>query len=207
MRFEITPGRGRLLRAEARVRAARTRSAATGSAERCRSTSNLPERFDATYVAEDSSHQRPVMLHVRQRRLCSSASPASWSSSTPARCRLGWRRCRRWWLPIAENQADYAAEVAKRLQKQGVRVAADLRSDKIGYKIREHSMHEGPVHPGRWRQGKGKRGRFGARPGQRGPRRACSVASVQSRSSGRRCGLKGLEPSARFCFCFGPMLA
>jgi threonyl-tRNA synthetase len=42
--------------------------------------------------------------------------------------------------PITEHQAEYASEVAKRLQKQGVRAADDLRSDKISYKIREHSM-------------------------------------------------------------------
>jgi threonyl-tRNA synthetase len=46
--------------------------------------------------------------------------------------------------PIAEGQAAYAAEVTKRLQKQGVRAAADLRNDKISYKIREHSMLKVP---------------------------------------------------------------
>ena len=46
--------------------------------------------------------------------------------------------------PIAESQLEYAAEVAKRLQKQGVRAQADLRNDKISYKIREHSMLKVP---------------------------------------------------------------
>jgi threonyl-tRNA synthetase len=45
---------------------------------------------------------------------------------------------------ITENQADYAAEVVKTLQKQGVRVTADLRNEKINYKIREHSMQKAP---------------------------------------------------------------
>jgi threonyl-tRNA synthetase len=46
--------------------------------------------------------------------------------------------------PIASAQADYAGEVAKMLQKQGVRVHTDLRNEKIGYKIREHSMQKVP---------------------------------------------------------------
>ena len=45
---------------------------------------------------------------------------------------------------ISEHQADYAAEVAKTLQKQGLRVAVDLRNDKINYKIRDHSMQKVP---------------------------------------------------------------
>ena len=45
---------------------------------------------------------------------------------------------------ISENQAGYAAEVAKTLQKQGVRAAVDLRNDKITYKIREHSLQKIP---------------------------------------------------------------
>jgi threonyl-tRNA synthetase len=45
---------------------------------------------------------------------------------------------------ITDAQADYAAEVAKSLQKQGVRVQADLRNEKITYKIREHSLQKVP---------------------------------------------------------------
>ena len=46
--------------------------------------------------------------------------------------------------PITGSQAEYAAEVAKRLLKQGLRAQPDLRNDKIGYKIREHSMLKVP---------------------------------------------------------------
>jgi threonyl-tRNA synthetase len=46
--------------------------------------------------------------------------------------------------PITENQSDYAASVAKALQKQGVRVESDLRNEKITRKIREHSMQKVP---------------------------------------------------------------
>jgi threonyl-tRNA synthetase len=45
---------------------------------------------------------------------------------------------------ITEAHADYAREVAKRLSKQGVRVAVDLRNEKIAYKIREHSLQKVP---------------------------------------------------------------
>ena len=47
-------------------------------------------------------------------------------------------------LTITEGQADYAREVAKSLEKQGLRVAADLRNEKIAYKIREHSLQKVP---------------------------------------------------------------
>jgi threonyl-tRNA synthetase len=46
--------------------------------------------------------------------------------------------------PITEAQADWAETVAKALQKQGVRAKADLRNEKIGYKIREHSLQKVP---------------------------------------------------------------
>jgi threonyl-tRNA synthetase len=45
---------------------------------------------------------------------------------------------------ITEAQADYAASVVKALQKQGVRASADLRNEKITYKIREHSLQKVP---------------------------------------------------------------
>jgi threonyl-tRNA synthetase len=47
-------------------------------------------------------------------------------------------------LNITDNQADYASEVAKSLQKQGLRVQLDLRNEKITYKIREHSLQKVP---------------------------------------------------------------
>ena len=45
---------------------------------------------------------------------------------------------------ITEGQAEYASEVVKTLQKQGLRTSADLRNEKINYKIREHSMQKVP---------------------------------------------------------------
>ena len=104
---------------------------------------NLPERFDATYVAEDCSRMRPVMLHV--------ANFGSLERFTGILVEHHAGALPAWLSPIqvvvasiSENTADYASEVAKALQKQGVRVQVDLRADKIGYKIREHSMQKVP---------------------------------------------------------------
>jgi threonyl-tRNA synthetase len=47
-------------------------------------------------------------------------------------------------LTITEAQADYAREVVKTLQKQGLRASSDLRNEKINYKIREHSLQKVP---------------------------------------------------------------
>jgi threonyl-tRNA synthetase len=47
-------------------------------------------------------------------------------------------------LNITDAQADYAQEVAKSLQKQGLRVETDLRNEKITYKIREHALQKLP---------------------------------------------------------------
>ncbi len=103
----------------------------------------LPERLDAEYVAEDGSRQRPVMLH---RAILGSLERfigiliEQHAGALPA-----------WLAPvqvavlnITDAQADYAREVAKTLQKQGLRVALDLRNEKITYKIREHSMQKLP---------------------------------------------------------------
>jgi len=49
-------------------------------------------------------------------------------------------------LTITENQAEYAKTVEKRLREQGFRVHADLRNEKISYKIREHSLQKVPYH-------------------------------------------------------------
>jgi threonyl-tRNA synthetase len=104
---------------------------------------SMAERLDAVYVAEDSSRRHPVMLH---RAIVGSLERfigiliEQHAGAMPA-----------WLAPvqvvvtsISENQADFATEVAKSLQKQGVRAALDLRNEKINYKIREHSMQKVP---------------------------------------------------------------
>ncbi|SAL81942.1 threonyl-tRNA synthetase [Caballeronia terrestris] len=103
----------------------------------------LPERLGAEYVSEDNSRKRPVMLHraivgSMERFLGiliehhAGAMP-SWLAPVQAVV-----------LNIAENQTDYAREVAQSLQKQGLRVESDLRNEKISYKIREHTLQKIP---------------------------------------------------------------
>jgi threonyl-tRNA synthetase len=104
---------------------------------------NLSERLDAEYVAEDGSRQRPVILH---RAIVGSLERfigiliEQHAGALPV-----------WLAPvqvvvagITDAQADYVQEVAKALQKQGLRVETDLRNEKITYKIREHALQKLP---------------------------------------------------------------
>ena len=104
---------------------------------------NTAERLGGEYVTETSGRAHPVMLH---RAIVGSLERfigiliEQHAGALPA-----------WLAPvqvvvasITESQADYASEVAKTLQKQGVRALADLRNEKINYKIREHSMQKAP---------------------------------------------------------------
>jgi len=104
---------------------------------------SMAERLDAVYVAESGERKHPVMLH---RAIVGSLERfigiliEQHAGALPA------------WLapvqvvvaPISEGQAEYAASVAKTLQKQGVRVSLDVRNEKINYKIREHSLQKVP---------------------------------------------------------------
>jgi threonyl-tRNA synthetase len=104
---------------------------------------SMAERLDAEYVAEDGSRRHPVMLH---RAIVGSLERfigiliEEHAGALPV------------WLapvqvavaPITDQQSDYAQSVVKALQKQGVRALADLRNQKITYKIREHSMQKVP---------------------------------------------------------------
>jgi len=104
---------------------------------------NTAERLGGEYVTETSGRAHPVMLH---RAIVGSferfigmliehhagALPA-WLA--PVQVSV---------LNITENQSDYAREVVKTLQKQGLRVVSDLRNEKITYKIREHSLQKVP---------------------------------------------------------------
>ncbi|MEO0954590.1 MAG: threonine--tRNA ligase [Pseudomonadota bacterium] len=105
---------------------------------------NLPERFDATYVGEDGERHRPVMLH---RALFGSLERFTgiliehYAGAFPL-----------WLAPvqvvvatISENSDAYALEVAEELRASGLRVETDLRSEKINYKVREHSLQKIPV--------------------------------------------------------------
>jgi threonyl-tRNA synthetase len=104
---------------------------------------SMAERLGAEYVAEDSSRRHPVMLHraiVGSLERFIGILVEQHAGALPA-----------WLAPvqavvacISEGQADYAVAVAKALQKQGVRAEADLRPEKITYKIREHSLQKVP---------------------------------------------------------------
>ncbi len=104
---------------------------------------SMPGRLGATYIAEDGSRQVPVMLH---RAILGSlerfigilieehagALPA-WLAPVQAMI-----------LTITDEQQDYARKLEKTLAGQGWRVESDLRNEKIGFKIREHTLQRVP---------------------------------------------------------------
>ncbi|WP_442497241.1 threonine--tRNA ligase [Methylobacter sp. sgz302048] len=104
---------------------------------------SMPGRLGATYIAEDGSRQVPVMLH---RAILGSLERfigiliEQHAGTFPV-----------WLAPvqavlmtITDRHAEYASELAQNLEKQGFRVKLDLRNEKIGFKIREHSMQRVP---------------------------------------------------------------
>ena len=104
---------------------------------------SMPGRLGASFIAEDGSRQVPVMLH---RAILGSLERfigilieqhagtfPTWLS--PVQVMV---------MVIADRHADYAHQVLKTLESQGVRVKIDLRNEKIGFKIREHSMQRVP---------------------------------------------------------------
>jgi len=104
---------------------------------------NMPGRLDATYIDEDSQRQVPVMLH---RAILGSLERfigiliENYGGAFPT-----------WLAPvqavvmnISEKQADYCADVVETLANQGFRVESDLRNEKIGFKIRQHTMAKVP---------------------------------------------------------------
>ncbi len=104
---------------------------------------SMPERLGAQFVAEDGSRQTPVMLH---RAILGSFERfigvliEHYAGSLPV-----------WLAPeqvvvlnITDNQAGYCESVRKSLSDKGFRAVADLRNEKIGFKIREHTMSRTP---------------------------------------------------------------
>ena len=105
---------------------------------------NLPERFDAFYIAADGAKKTPVMIH---RAICGSMERflgvvlEHYAGHLPL-----------WLSPkqaivatITSDADDYAAEVAALARKAGLRVDSDLRNEKINYKVREHSLAKVPA--------------------------------------------------------------
>jgi threonyl-tRNA synthetase len=104
---------------------------------------SMPARLGAEYVAEDNTRKVPVMLH---RAILGSLERfigmliENYAGALPL-----------WLAPtqvvilnISDAQAEYAQSIAQNLKKQGFRVQADLRNEKINYKIREHSVQKLP---------------------------------------------------------------
>ena len=104
---------------------------------------NMPERLGAEYVAEDNSRKTPVMLHraiVGSMERFIGILLEHYAGAMP----LWLAPVQAAVLNISEHQAEYAAQVADRLRSAGFRVEADLRNEKIAYKIREHSLQKVP---------------------------------------------------------------
>ena len=104
---------------------------------------SMPGRLDAQYVAEDGSRQIPVMLH---RAILGSFERfigiliehyegvfPTWLAPTQAVV-----------LNITDKQSEYAQKVEDSLKNKGFRVVSDLRNEKIGFKIREHTIQKVP---------------------------------------------------------------
>jgi threonyl-tRNA synthetase len=105
---------------------------------------NLPERFDAFYIAADGSKKTPVMIH---RAICGSMERflgivlEHYAGHLPL-----WLSPRQAVVATITSDADeYAAEVTSAARKLSLRVDADLRNEKINYKVREHSLAKVPV--------------------------------------------------------------
>jgi threonyl-tRNA synthetase len=140
--FEITPGEGAFYGPKIEY----SLKDAIGRVWQCGTMQvdfTMPGRLGAEYVADDNTRKVPVMLH---RAIVGSmerfigiliehhagAFPA-WLAPIQAVV-----------LNISEHQSEYAAGVAARLKAAGFRVEADLRNEKITYKIREHSLQKLP---------------------------------------------------------------
>jgi threonyl-tRNA synthetase len=104
---------------------------------------NMPGRLDAHYIDDHSNKRTPIMLH---RAIFGSLERfigiliehhagklPTWLAPVQAVV-----------LNITDNQAEYALKVTETLKKQGLRVAADLRNEKVGFKIREHTLQRVP---------------------------------------------------------------
>ncbi|WP_299945722.1 threonine--tRNA ligase [uncultured Ruegeria sp.] len=105
---------------------------------------NLPERLGATYIAADGSKQRPYMLH----RACL----GSFERFVGIMIEEHAGKLPFWLAPrqvvvasITSEADDYVMEVVETLKAAGVRAEADIRNEKINYKVREHSVGKVPI--------------------------------------------------------------
>jgi threonyl-tRNA synthetase len=104
---------------------------------------SMPKRLDAEYVAEDGSRKIPVMLHR--------AILGSFERFIGILIEHHEGKFPLWLSPvqavlmnITDKQSDFVTNVEKRMKKSGLRVTSDLRNEKIGFKIREHTLLRAP---------------------------------------------------------------
>ncbi len=140
--YEITPGEGAFYGPKIEY----TLKDAIGRPWQCGTIQvdfSMPVRLEAEYVAEDNTRKVPVMLHRAilgslERfigMLIENHAGALPLWLAPVQVSI---------LNISEGQAEYAQKLEQALKKQGFRVQADLRNEKITYKIREHSVQKLP---------------------------------------------------------------
>ncbi|MDD3706177.1 MAG: threonine--tRNA ligase [Clostridiaceae bacterium] len=103
----------------------------------------MPEKFNLTYIGADSEKHRPVMIH---RTIFGSIERfigiliENYAGAFPV-----WLApVQAIILPVSERQQDYAKQLKDKLEDQDIRAEADLRSEKIGYKIREAQLQKIP---------------------------------------------------------------
>ena len=104
---------------------------------------SMPGRLDAQYIAEDGAKQTPIMLHrviVGSIERFAGILIEHYEGAFPS-----------WLAPIqavilniSQKQEEFSKKIEGNLKKQGLRVISDLRNEKIGFKIREHSMQRYP---------------------------------------------------------------
>ena len=104
---------------------------------------NLPERFDLTYKGADDKQHRPIMIH-RAPFGSMERFVAVLLEHTAGKFPLWLTPDQAVILPISEKFNDYAAEVARELERRDVRVQIDERNEKIGRKIRDNELKRIP---------------------------------------------------------------
>ena len=103
----------------------------------------MPEKFDLTYIGEDNQKHRPVVIHRAvygsidrfMGILTEHYSGAFPLWLAPVQAKL---------LPVSDHYIDYSFKVKKELEQAGIRVEIDIRSEKLGYKIREAQLEKVP---------------------------------------------------------------
>ena len=152
---------------------------------------NLPGRLGAHYIDETSQKRTPVMLHR--------AIFGSLERFFAILLEHHAGRLPAWLAPmqavvmtITDRQDDYVRESTETLKNQGFRVEADLRNEKVGFKIREHTLAACSVSIGRGRQGSGRESAVSAHSQRQGSghdvrrRRSSERLRAELESRGRR---------------------